>query len=64
MSENEPFGRQPQPVKIRITGEQTDVDYWLRQFRHRAEFKGDLVQTLNNGGGAAEFSIFPRAVND
>ena len=62
--ENEPFGRQPQPVSVELVGDQTDVDYWLRELSRRAEFKGDMVQRIHYGAGRAGFKIFPRAVND
>lgn len=64
-----PFGRQPMPVKVVITGETEDVMYWSRELARRAEFKGDMVQ-LGVGRHEAgkpstkEFTIFPRAVND
>jgi hypothetical protein len=64
---NEPFGRQPKSVLVRIDGEREDVDYWLRELTRRAEFKGDQVQIVNNIKGVygnAQFRIHPRAVND
>jgi hypothetical protein len=60
-----PFGRQPQPVTVTVKGEPEDVRYWLRDLMRRAEFKGDMTQA-----GAfidsfeAQFTIYPRAVND
>lgn len=57
---DEPFGRQPQPVRVMLIGESIDVDYWLRVLMQRAEFKGDLTQSV----GSATFVIYPRAVND
>lgn len=58
---DEPFGRQPQPVHVAITGsEQIDVNYWMNQLMQRAEFKGDSVQK----GAGNTFHIYPRAVND
>lgn len=60
-----PFGRQPEPVTVRITGDDRDVTYWLRELMRRAEFKGDMVQTIDGTGNrCAAFRIFPRAVND
>lgn len=62
---DEPFGRQPQPVTVTVKGEPEDVQYWLRDLMRRAGFKGDMIQ-----GGAfvdsfeANFTIYPRAVND
>ncbi len=57
---DEPFGRQPQPVEVFVTGQPPDVEYWRREFMRRAEFKGDLVDPR----GSAGFIIYPRAVND
>lgn len=64
---DEPFGRQPGPVLVRIDGEREDVDYWLRELMRKAEFKGDQAQLVNNIKGVfgnAQFRIHPRAVND
>lgn len=59
---DEPFGRQPKPVTIRIEGDDSrDVEYWLRDLARRAEFKGDYVQRNVVRDG---FIIYPRAVND
>lgn len=61
MSEDEPFGRQPQRVTVTIDGDDVqDVDYWAYRLRRAAEFKGDIVQQVNAG----TFHIYPRAVND
>ncbi len=57
---NEPFGRQPKPVKVTLEGEPTDTRYWAYQLAQRAEFKGDSVEHLTDKG----FTIYPRAVND
>lgn len=57
---DEPFGRQPQPVTVTIEGEWPDINYWLRQLSNRAEFKGDMVQSIS----VNSFKIYPRAVND
>lgn len=54
------FGRQPKPVSVLITGQNEDVDYWMRELMRRAEFKGDTVQKF----GSQKFMIYPRAVND
>lgn len=62
---NDPFGRQPQPVEVCVSGEKIDVDYWFRELSRRAKFKGDAVSTLiPTGQGRAVFKIYPRAVND
>lgn len=57
---DEPFGRQPKPVKVTLDGEHEDVVYWARILSQRAEFKGDMVQFKH----ANIFTIYPRAVND
>ncbi len=67
MSNEQPFGRQPKSVLVRIDGEREDVDYWLRELTRKAEFKGDQVQIVTNIKGVfgnAQFRIHPRAVND
>lgn len=58
---DEPFGRQPKPVSVDLTGESIDVEYWCRELMRRAEFKGDLVEKRRDSTG---FTIYPRAVND
>ena len=61
----EPFGRQPKPVNVKIRGETSDVEYWLRELRRRAGFKGDDISgTSYDTDGGAEFTIYPRAVNE
>lgn len=58
---DEPFGRQPQPVQIVVTGkEAADVVYWVRHIKRACEFKGDLVEQQ----GSTQLTIYPRAVND
>lgn len=61
---HEPFGRQPQPVTVRLDGDPRDVEYWARELARRAEFKGDNVQRNVPGDGGTVFIIHPRAVND
>lgn len=60
---DEPFGRQPKPVTVRLDGEATDTQYWALELARRAEFKGDSVQHIKVGIGCM-FVIHPRAVND
>lgn len=63
--QDEPFGRQPQPVTVTVKGEPEDVQYWLRDLMRRAEFKGDMVQPgVFIDSFEAQFKIYPRAVND
>lgn len=58
---NEPFGRQPQPVQIVVTGKEAeDVVFWVRHIKRACEFKGDLVEQR----GFTQLTIYPRAVND
>lgn len=57
---NEPFERQTNPVTITISGDELDVDYWIRKLMRGAEFNGDLAQRLSQN----VFKIYPRAVND
>lgn len=59
-SELEPFGRQPQPVHMFFTGEQIDIEYWMRHVIRAVEFKGDITQRI----GTSELVLYPRAVND
>lgn len=65
MSVDEPFGRQPEPVKVHISGKREDVLYWFNQLMNRAEFKGDMTQpdTVRDANSMS-FTIYPRAVND
>lgn len=61
MSYTEPFGRQPQPVQITVTGKDAaDVVYWVRHIKLACEFKGDLVELQ----GSTQLTVYPRAVND
>jgi hypothetical protein len=57
---DEPFGRQPQPVTVVFSGHPYDVEYWMREFMRRAEFKDDQAVLQ----GPDRFTIYPRAVND
>jgi hypothetical protein len=63
---DEPFGRQPQPVEVRVSGHELDTAYWCRELMRRAEFKGDMVQIISTDAGTEvmTFKIYPRAVND
>lgn len=64
LKELDPFGRQPQPVTIIVKGASLDVEYWYRELKSRAEFKGDNTQDLVKGPDHRSFKIYPRAVND
>lgn len=61
---DEPFGRQPQPVTVQLSGDSRDVDYWQRELMRKAEFMGDQAQLISCGAGVTVFKIYPRAVND
>ena len=63
---DEPFGRQPKPVTVRIDGtDQQDIDYWTHLFMRGAERHGDDVGNRSGiVGKHREFTIYPRAVND
>lgn len=58
-SENEPFGRQPQPVLVAMTGDLRDVEHYMAILRRAAEYSGDITHRMGN-----QFQIYPRAVND
>lgn len=66
MSENEPFGRQPLPVTITISGtDDRDINEWTRRLIKGCEYKGDMTSTIRRvKDRTAEFTIYPRAVND
>lgn len=58
---NDPFGRQPLPVQISVTGNGAeDVAFWVRHIKRACEFKGDNVEQL----GSCTLIVYPRAVND
>ena len=60
MKDNEPFGRQPKPVLVTVSGDdQIDVDEAIRKFIRVAESAGALAERRGN-----QFKIYPRAVND
>jgi hypothetical protein len=57
---NEPFGRQPLPVRLDAFGDLRDVDYWLRRIKSLIETSGYAnVERMGN-----QIKIFPHAVND
>lgn len=56
---DEPFGRQPKPIRVYFTGEQIDVDHYSRMFAHFIDNHGDNIQRVGN-----TITIYPRAVND
>lgn len=58
-NDDEPFGRQPEPVKVLFEGDSRDVAYYTQILMKAAGFKGDMVQKTEAG-----FTIYPRAVND
>lgn len=60
MNENEPFGRQPQPVTVSLVGEYVDATYYMQLLRRYVENQGDNAERLSDFA----FKIYPRAVND
>jgi hypothetical protein len=58
---DEDYGRQPQPVTVRIEGEPEDVSYWITVLATRGEFKGDAVVRRYKDKC---FTIYPRARNE
>lgn len=57
---NEPFGRQPQPVKITFEGDQRDIDRYFREIYRKLSL-GTYDNVERNGN---VIMIYPRAVND
>lgn len=57
---DEPFGRQPKPVQVTLTGEAVDVAFWRQHIKRACEYKGDLVEQWPSG----HLTIYPRAIND
>lgn len=53
---NEPFGRQPKPVKFTLEGETEDIDYWFKVISNLVD---DIQREHRN-----IFTVHPRAVND
>lgn len=56
---DEPFGRQPEPVYLTATGDERDVEKYIRKITRVIEANGDVVIRSGN-----YFAICPRAVND
>jgi hypothetical protein len=63
---DEPFGRQPKPVTVRIDGvDDRDIQYWSKLFEKAAGRHGDSTGTASGRlGKFRTFTIYPRAVND
>ncbi len=59
---DEPFGRQPQPVTVVMTGDSRDVDYWRRVIMGHIE-RASYANCVYNPA-KDEFTIYPGAVND
>lgn len=57
---DEPFGRQPKPVKFTLEGEDVDTYYWIKLLKNLCENRGDDFQMTHRN----IFTIYPRAVND
>lgn len=54
------FRRQPEAVTVTVTGDDQDVEVYVRLLLRAAESHGDLAQRLD----IRTFRIYPRAVND
>lgn len=58
---SEPFGRQPQPVTVTLSGDPRDYDYYIGRLRTSIDNNhGDQTVLLHKNA----FKIYPRAVND
>lgn len=59
-SETEPFGRQPQPVRVDFHGDLRDCEAYIRKITSSIENGSyDTVTRMGN-----QITIHPRAVND
>lgn len=57
---DEPFGRQPQSVRLDFTGDLRDVEHYMRRITQIIESGSyDTVSRMGN-----QIIIHPRAVND
>lgn len=57
---DEPFGRQPQPVRVDFSGDLRDVETYLKLVKRFIESRGyDNCERMGN-----QLKIYPRAVND
>ena len=57
---NEPFGRQPQPVRLDAHGDLRDVDHYLNLIKSFIENRSyDNCERMGN-----QIIIYPRAIND
>jgi hypothetical protein len=59
-SENEPFGRQPQPVHVTFLGDLRDCETYIRKLTHVIE-NGSYATVSRMGN---QIVIYPAAVND
>lgn len=57
------FGRQPQPVKISLVGENDDINPLVFELKKWLNQRFDNVDGYITGGGY-ELRCYPRAVND
>jgi hypothetical protein len=62
--DQDPFGRQPLPVTVTLTGDDVDVQVWISRLHRYADMSGPDVSGVTSVEGAASFTIYPRAVND
>lgn len=61
---DEPFGRQPKPVKVTLEGDPIDIAFWMRHLIRVAQYKGDQIHLPFMPRDKDSFTIYPRAVND
>lgn len=59
-SENEPFGRQPQPVSVSFYGDLRDCETYIQKITRIIE--GGSYDTVSRMGN--QIIIYPSAVND
>ena len=57
-----PYGRQHLPIRIVVTGKESeDVVFWVRHIKKMCEFKGDLVEHRSlRRYGSTELIVYPR----
>lgn len=63
---DEPFSRQPKPVKVTFEGEEQDVRYYASRILAIIENNSydNCVMTIDKASNTVSLTIYPRAVND
>lgn len=55
-----PYGRQHLPIRIVVTGKESeDVLLWVRRIKKMCEFNGDMVESIGVKG-STELIVYPR----